>query len=206
MQANGGMGGNAFGWRRNINIVEVKRRSRNSHSSRDHYSWGWWCCAGFQRHTEDTGGENTGENTGGAGVDVWRRQPEQRKPSGCSAASTQTHNQRRPSVHFCESLGHACTHTHHTHTGLVQRVLWMAWSTNVTALCVQVTHGGHIAANVSCGGLCWCKLVLSSPADSLLPCLAVLNVPCLNVLRPLHQLHVSLMRSFMHFSSLKDHL
>lgn len=45
----------------------------------------------------------------------------------------------------------------------------------------KVTHGGHIAANVSCGGLCCCKLVLSSPADTLLPCLSVLSWACVGM-------------------------
>lgn len=55
----------------------------------------------------------------------------------------------------------------------------MAWSTNVTALCVQITHGGHIAANVSCGGLCCYKTVLSSPANTLIPRLSVCPHICL---------------------------
>lgn len=103
------------------------------------------------------------------------------------------HTNTQPEEALCALLWEPRTRTHtHTHAGFVQRVLWMAWSTNVTALCVQVTHGGHIAANVSCGGLCCCKLVLSSPADTLLPCLPVLSCACLNVLRPLHQLHLCL--------------
>lgn len=64
------------------------------------------------------------------------------------------------------------TQSRHTpvETQVCTNSFWMTWSTHITALCVvQITHGGHITVNVSRLGLCFCKTVLSSPSNALVP-------------------------------------
>lgn len=64
-----------------------------------------------------------------------------------------THLYRHRSVQIVSEWHEASTRAH-THT-------------EITAICVvQITHGGHITANVSCAGLCFRKTVLSSPSHT----------------------------------------